>query len=168
MKAGDIAFGQVWLVGALGSTLGDWLSYWTGAKFKKSIARIWPFSRCPNLFAVRGKVITQTDKKVGGSKIFHSSLVSELTVTVSSRYILHHSPSEGDLVATEANRGSHPPSGHFAPVGYSRLERAAQCFSHLLYLVPVLIIVATLVLITTVRSIPTNNWYNTRPAICSL
>jgi membrane protein DedA with SNARE-associated domain len=51
MKAGDIAFGPVWIAGALGAALGDWLSYWIGARFKRSIASMWPFSRYPNLLA---------------------------------------------------------------------------------------------------------------------
>ena len=51
MRAGDIPFGPVWLAGALGAALGDWLSYWIGTRFKRSITSKWPFSRYPNLLA---------------------------------------------------------------------------------------------------------------------
>ncbi|MFL6839200.1 MAG: DedA family protein [Bradyrhizobium sp.] len=54
MKTGGVAFIPVLIAGALGAALGDWLSYWIGNKCKKRIARIWPFSRHPNLL-VRGE-----------------------------------------------------------------------------------------------------------------
>ena len=46
---GEIAFVPVWIAGAVGAALGDWLSYWIGAKFKSSIAGVWPFTRHPDL-----------------------------------------------------------------------------------------------------------------------
>jgi membrane protein DedA with SNARE-associated domain len=49
MEAGGIDFVQVWIAGALGAALGDWLSYWIGSRFKRSIAGAWPFSRHPHL-----------------------------------------------------------------------------------------------------------------------
>src|SRR5712692_3548361 len=36
--AGGLDFVPIWIVGSLGAALGDWLSYWIGAKFKTSIA----------------------------------------------------------------------------------------------------------------------------------
>jgi len=47
--AGGLDFVPVWIAGAIGAALGDWLSYWVGAKFKGSIARMWPLSRHPQL-----------------------------------------------------------------------------------------------------------------------
>src|SRR5215471_5450221 len=47
--AGGLEFTPVWIAGSLGAALGDWLSYWIGAKFKTSIARMWPLARYPHL-----------------------------------------------------------------------------------------------------------------------
>lgn len=44
-----ISFWPVWLAGALGATLGDWLSYWIGFRYKEQVAQIWPLSRYPGL-----------------------------------------------------------------------------------------------------------------------
>jgi membrane protein DedA with SNARE-associated domain len=44
-----ISFWPVWIAGALGAALGDWLSYWIGVKFQYGIARVWPLSRHPEL-----------------------------------------------------------------------------------------------------------------------
>jgi membrane protein DedA with SNARE-associated domain len=45
MRGSGVAFLPVWIAGALGAALGDWLSYWVG----RSIAEMWPFSRHPDL-----------------------------------------------------------------------------------------------------------------------
>src|SRR5437870_11788910 len=47
--AGGLNFVPIWIAGSLGAALGDWLSYWIGAKFKASIANVWPLSRHPHL-----------------------------------------------------------------------------------------------------------------------
>lgn len=44
-----IEFWPIWLAGAIGAALGDWLSFWLGFTFKERIARIWPLSRHPTL-----------------------------------------------------------------------------------------------------------------------
>ncbi len=54
MRAGGIDFVPVWISGALGAAVGDWLSYWIGAKFKDSIGGTWPFSYYPRLL-LRGQ-----------------------------------------------------------------------------------------------------------------
>jgi membrane protein DedA with SNARE-associated domain len=46
--ATDIPFWPVWVGGAVGAALGDWLSYWLGWKFKEPIAHVWPLSRYPD------------------------------------------------------------------------------------------------------------------------
>jgi len=35
--ASDIPFWPVWIAGAVGAALGDWISYWLGYKFKEPI-----------------------------------------------------------------------------------------------------------------------------------
>ncbi len=45
----EISFWPVWLAGALGAALGDWLSYWFGFTFKERIAKLWPLSRYPEM-----------------------------------------------------------------------------------------------------------------------
>src|SRR6201989_2350108 len=47
--AADISFWPVWIAGALGAALGDWLSYWIGYKFKDRVAHMWPLSRYPEM-----------------------------------------------------------------------------------------------------------------------
>ena len=42
-----ISFWPVWVAGALGAALGDWISYWIGFKFKEPIGHVWPLSRHP-------------------------------------------------------------------------------------------------------------------------
>jgi len=49
MGVSGIAFVPVWVAGSLGAACGDWLSYWFGATFKTSVARMWPLSRYPSL-----------------------------------------------------------------------------------------------------------------------
>jgi membrane protein DedA with SNARE-associated domain len=44
-----INFWPNWIAGAVGAALGDWLSYWVGAKLGPAVARIWPLSRHPDL-----------------------------------------------------------------------------------------------------------------------
>ncbi len=49
-----LSFWPVWIAGALGAALGDWLSYWLGITFKDRVAGAWPLSRHPDLIP-RGK-----------------------------------------------------------------------------------------------------------------
>jgi membrane protein DedA with SNARE-associated domain len=49
ISASGIPFWPVWIAGALGAALGDWVSYWFGYTFKERIAEIWPLSRHPDL-----------------------------------------------------------------------------------------------------------------------
>jgi membrane protein DedA with SNARE-associated domain len=44
-----IDFWPVWIAGAIGAALGDWLSYWIGLKLEHSVAHVWPLSRHPQL-----------------------------------------------------------------------------------------------------------------------
>jgi membrane protein DedA with SNARE-associated domain len=49
VAASDIPFWPVWIAGAVGAALGDWVSYWLGYKFKEPIGRVWPLARYPDL-----------------------------------------------------------------------------------------------------------------------
>jgi membrane protein DedA with SNARE-associated domain len=78
MGAGGVDFVPVWIAGALGAALGDWLSYWVGSKFKRSIAAAWPLSRHPHLLA-RGEVFV---KKWGVLAIFIGRFSGPLRASV--------------------------------------------------------------------------------------
>lgn len=45
--ASGISFWPVWVAGAIGAALGDWVSYWVGFTFKDRVAQMWPLSRYP-------------------------------------------------------------------------------------------------------------------------
>lgn len=47
--ASGISFWPIWVAGALGAALGDWVSYWLGYKFEDRIAHMWPLSNHPDL-----------------------------------------------------------------------------------------------------------------------
>jgi membrane protein DedA with SNARE-associated domain len=49
LGAGDISFWQVWLAGAIGAALGDWLSFWFGYHFHDRIIHMWPLSKYPDM-----------------------------------------------------------------------------------------------------------------------
>jgi len=78
MRAGGIPFVPVWIAGALGAALGDWLSYWLGTRFKRSIAEMWPFSRHPHLLARAEAFI----KRWGALAIFIGRFSGPLRATV--------------------------------------------------------------------------------------
>ena len=42
-------FWPIWVAGAIGAALGDWLSYWVGGKLGPPVAHVWPLSRHPDL-----------------------------------------------------------------------------------------------------------------------
>ena len=47
--SGGLNFWPIWLAGAFGAALGDWLSYWIGVKLGPPVAHVWPLSRHPEL-----------------------------------------------------------------------------------------------------------------------
>jgi len=49
IASGDLNFWPIWIAGAIGAALGDWLSYWIGIKLGPPVAHIWPLSRHPEL-----------------------------------------------------------------------------------------------------------------------
>jgi membrane protein DedA with SNARE-associated domain len=78
MRMGGIDFVPVWIAGGLGAAFGDWLSYWLGIKFKKSIAGMWPFSYYPHLLP-RGEAFI---KNWGVLAIFIGRFSGPLRATV--------------------------------------------------------------------------------------
>ena len=76
--AGGLNFVPIWIAGSLGAALGDWLSYWIGAKFKTSIANVWPLSRHPQLLP-RGEAFI---KKWGVPAIFIARFSGPLRASV--------------------------------------------------------------------------------------
>ncbi len=48
-RTSGISFWPIWVAGALGAALGDWVSYWIGMKIGPSVAHIWPLSRHPEM-----------------------------------------------------------------------------------------------------------------------
>ena len=73
-----INFWPVWISGAIGAALGDWLSYWIGLKLEHSVAHIWPLSRHPELIP-RGEVFV---KKWGMVGIFIGRFFGPLRASV--------------------------------------------------------------------------------------
>ena len=49
MAAGTLPYGSVLIGAVLGAVLGDSVSYWIGRRFGPDIARLWPFSRNPEV-----------------------------------------------------------------------------------------------------------------------
>jgi membrane protein DedA with SNARE-associated domain len=49
IASGNLNFWPIWVAGAIGAALGDWLSYWVGVKLGPPVAHVWPLSRHPEL-----------------------------------------------------------------------------------------------------------------------
>ncbi|MBI5261646.1 MAG: DedA family protein [Bradyrhizobium sp.] len=73
-----INFYPVWLAGALGAALGDWVSYWFGFRYKEHVAQIWPLSRYPDILP-RGEAFV---KKWGVPSIFIGRFFGPLRASV--------------------------------------------------------------------------------------
>ncbi|MGP9812822.1 DedA family protein [Rhodopseudomonas sp. NSM] len=76
--ASGISFWPVWLAAALGASLGDWLSYWFGYRYKDSVAQMWPLSKFPGLL-LRGEDFVQ---KWGVPSIFIGRFFGPLRASV--------------------------------------------------------------------------------------
>jgi len=49
ISASDLNFWPIWVAGALGAAMGDWLSYWVGLKLENRVYHMWPLSQHPNI-----------------------------------------------------------------------------------------------------------------------
>ncbi|WP_420132221.1 DedA family protein [Rhodopseudomonas sp.] len=76
--ASGISFWPVWIAGAVGAALGDWLSYWFGYRYKDNVAQIWPLSKFPGLLT-RGEDFVQ---KWGVPSIFIGRFFGPLRASV--------------------------------------------------------------------------------------
>jgi membrane protein DedA with SNARE-associated domain len=76
--ASGISFWPIWLAGALGAALGDWISYWFGYKYKERVAAMWPLSRYPDLLP-RGEAFV---KNWGMPSIFIGRFFGPLRASV--------------------------------------------------------------------------------------
>jgi len=52
-------FWPIWVAGAIGAALGDWLSYWVGGKLGPPVAHVWPLSRHPDLIPKGERFMTK-------------------------------------------------------------------------------------------------------------
>jgi membrane protein DedA with SNARE-associated domain len=52
-------FWPIWVAGAIGAALGDWLSYWVGGKLGPPVAQVWPLSRHPDLIPKGERFVTK-------------------------------------------------------------------------------------------------------------
>ncbi|MBN8955087.1 MAG: DedA family protein [Rhizobiales bacterium] len=78
IQSGGINFWPVWIAGAVGAALGDWLSYWLGQKFEHPIRNMWPLSKHPELIP-RGEAFV---KKWGALGIFIGRFSGPLRASV--------------------------------------------------------------------------------------
>jgi membrane protein DedA with SNARE-associated domain len=78
IKSGGLNFWPLWIAGALGAAMGDWLSYWIGLKLEYSVAHMWPLSRHPELIP-RGEAFV---KKWGIPGIFIGRFFGPLRASV--------------------------------------------------------------------------------------
>jgi membrane protein DedA with SNARE-associated domain len=73
-----ISFWPVWIAGALGAALGDWVSYWIGVKIGPPVAHMWPLKHHPELIP-RGEAFV---KKWGVLAIFAGKFFGPLRAGV--------------------------------------------------------------------------------------
>jgi membrane protein DedA with SNARE-associated domain len=59
IREAGIHFWPIFIAGAIGAALGDWLSYWFGVKIGPAVGRIWPLSRSPDLIPRGERFVTR-------------------------------------------------------------------------------------------------------------
>jgi membrane protein DedA with SNARE-associated domain len=59
IRESGINFWPIWIAGALGAALGDWLSFWVGVKVGPAVGRMWPLSRSPELMPRGERFVTR-------------------------------------------------------------------------------------------------------------
>jgi membrane protein DedA with SNARE-associated domain len=78
LTTSGLSFWPIWIAGAVGAALGDWLSYWVGLKLEHTVATIWPLSRHPELLP-KGEAFV---KKWGALGIFIGRFSGPLRASV--------------------------------------------------------------------------------------
>ena len=78
LASSGISFWPVWIAGAVGAALGDWLSFWVGYKLEHAVYTIWPLSRHPELIP-KGESFV---RKWGALGIFIGRFSGPLRATV--------------------------------------------------------------------------------------
>jgi membrane protein DedA with SNARE-associated domain len=78
LTTSGLSFWPIWVAGAVGAALGDWLSYWIGLKLEHTVATIWPLSRYPDLLP-KGEAFV---KKWGALGIFVGRFSGPLRASV--------------------------------------------------------------------------------------
>jgi membrane protein DedA with SNARE-associated domain len=66
ISASGLNFWPIWIAGALGAALGDWLSYWVGYILENRFYHMWPLSQHPTIIPAGEAFI----KKWGVAAIF--------------------------------------------------------------------------------------------------
>jgi membrane protein DedA with SNARE-associated domain len=66
MSDGTLPYGPVLIGAVAGATLGDSVSYWIGRRFGGGIARVWPFSRNPEMLPAGMRFF----ERHGGKSVF--------------------------------------------------------------------------------------------------
>jgi membrane protein DedA with SNARE-associated domain len=59
VQSAGVNFWPVWIAGALGAALGDWLSYWIGLKLEHRVQHIWPLSKHPGIIDAGARFVTR-------------------------------------------------------------------------------------------------------------
>jgi membrane protein DedA with SNARE-associated domain len=49
IQTSGVNFWPIWIAGAVGAAMGDWLSYWVGYKLKDRVQHLWPLSKYPQM-----------------------------------------------------------------------------------------------------------------------
>src|SRR5882672_4167800 len=81
-------FWPIWVGGAVGAALGDWLSYWIGIKLGPAVAHVWPLSRHPELLP-KGEAFV---KRWGVLAIFIGRFFGPLRASVPLAAGIFHMP----------------------------------------------------------------------------
>ncbi len=78
IAAGGLNFWPIWIAGAIGAALGDWLSYWIGFKLETRVYHMWPLSNHPKLIPAGESFV----KKWGALAIFIGRFSGPLRASV--------------------------------------------------------------------------------------
>jgi membrane protein DedA with SNARE-associated domain len=83
-----ISFWPIWVAGAVGAALGDWLSYWIGMKIGPKVAHIWPLSNHPDMMPRAERFL----EKWGIASIFIGRFFGPLRASVPLAAGIFHMP----------------------------------------------------------------------------